>query len=57
VRTRDRQRLCARLGWATFVAAVVSALLATWNWDQQWLATAAVLLFAACVLAVAAADL
>lgn len=41
-----RQRR-ARIGWGLFMAAVVAALLAVWQWDQQWLATAGVLLVAA----------
>lgn len=37
----------ARIGWVLFVAAIVALLLAVWRWDQQWLATAGVLLLAA----------
>jgi hypothetical protein len=52
---RAWRRSMAR-GWATglFAAAVITALLAVWLWNPQWLATAGVLLFAALVAAIVA---
>jgi hypothetical protein len=37
----------ANIGWVLFAAALIAALLAIWQWDQRWLATAGVLLIAA----------
>jgi fatty acid desaturase len=44
---KDVRERRAGIGWVLFVAALVAALLAIWQWDQRWLATAGVLLFAA----------
>lgn len=51
----ERQRLARRWATLTFVLAIASALLAVWLWDERWLATAGVLLFAALVAATIAA--
>lgn len=44
---REVRRRRALVGWTLFLLAIVALLLAVWRWDQQWLATAGVLLFAA----------
>lgn len=49
VKPLARRRTFGRLAWAAVFAALVSALLAVWLWDQRWIATAGVLLFAALV--------
>lgn len=45
-----RMRRARVLAWWMFAAAVIAALLAIWQWDDQWIATAGVLLFAAAVV-------